>query len=122
MTLTKLRSSPIVPTNALAQAINNHVGADCPYGDFIKCYYFADAHIDNEHFVQCGVIKNKSGYSVVTFNCSLIRPNYPIDTWQIDKTYSSSTDKYYAIHHFRTLVLRILSQVMHLTTEEALNV
>lgn len=122
MTLTELRHSGLLLTNANAKAIQNYVGSECPYGDFIQTYYFCDNRIDSEHFVQCGIIKNKNGFSVVTFNCSLVRPNYPIDVWQVDKVYSSSSDEVFAVHHFRSLVLKILSNVLKISTESALNV
>lgn len=120
MTLTELRNNGLYPTHSQCKAIEEYYGSDesCPYGDFLDCYYFCDNSNAYDRFAQCGIIRNKTGYHLVTYNCALIKRHYPIDTWQIDVSANSVKDKQLVVHYFHCLVLSLLKDRMHFTTEE----
>ena len=119
MTLTDLRKNGLYPTTAKALAVRDYHSYDCPFGDFLDCFYFSDCW--NERLCQCGVIRTSIGYSVVCYNCALIQESYPVDCWQIDKKYGT-TERVFAVHHFHNVVLKILKKSMHLSEKELLNV
>lgn len=69
--------------------------------DFYELYNFA------RFKTRCCIIKTSSDYALCTMNCSLIRENYPIDSWQID---CRNKDRTIVIHYFYCLVSKLLPE------------
>lgn len=118
MTLTDLTKSGLYPTTSKALSIRDYHSWDCPFGDFFECFHFADC--SGERLVQCGIIRTSLGYSVVTYNCSLYKESYPVDSWQCDKKYNAS-DRVFAFHHYHHLVFKLVKKTLHYNTEQAFN-
>lgn len=69
--------------------------------DFYELYNFARLN------KRCCIIQTSHDYALCTMNCSLIRENYPIDSWQID---CRNKDRTIVIHYFYCLVSKLLPE------------
>lgn len=67
--------------------------------DVSEQFYFSS------HNKQVTIIHNRSGYHLCTFNCSLVRNNYPIDRWQVD---CSNNSLIMIVHYFRCLIINLI--------------
>ena len=67
--------------------------------DFYEFYNFS------RFTKRCCIIRTAHDYALCTMNCSLIRPNYPLDTWQID---CRNKDRMFLVHYFYCLVAKLL--------------
>ena len=116
MNFTDLIKSGLYPTTSKALAIRDNSSSDCPFGEWFDIFHFSDCS-ETRKLVQVGILKNKRGYCVCCYNCALVKENYPVDNWQIDKIYGFS-EQSFAIHHFHLLVLKFLKKKLHYSTEK----